>query len=163
MGIRAATEADQQAILAIYNDAVANTTATFDLVPRSLDEQQAWFAEHVPPHPAIVWAEAGEVLGWGSISSYASRPAYRFTGEVSVYVAPGARRRGIGEALLRELVVLGGRHGLHLLLGRITEENEPSVRLAEKTGFVRAGLLEEVGFKFDRWLNVTIYQKRCAL
>jgi L-amino acid N-acyltransferase YncA len=163
MSIRAATEADQQTILAIYNDAVVNTTATFDLEPRTLEEQQAWFAEHIPPYPAIVWAEEGEVLGWASIGPYASRPAYRFTGEVSVYVAPGARRRGIGEALLRELVALGGTHGLHLLLGRITEENEPSVRLAEKTGFVRAGLLEEVGFKFDRWLNVTIYQKRCDL
>jgi L-amino acid N-acyltransferase YncA len=101
------------------------------------------------------------VLGWGSTSAYATRPAYRFTGEVSVYVAAGARRRGIGESLLRELIARGGKDGLHLLLGRITEENLPSIRLAAKTGFVHAGLLEEVGFKFDRWLNVAIYQKRC--
>jgi L-amino acid N-acyltransferase len=161
MNMRAATEADQEALRAIYNDAVMNTTATFDLQPRSLEDQLAWFAEHLPPHPVIVWEEGGKVLGWGSISAYASRPAYRFTGEVSVYVAATARRKGIGEALLRELTKLGDRHGLHVLLGRITEENLASLRLAEKVGYVRVGLLEEVGFKFDRWLNVAIYEKRC--
>jgi L-amino acid N-acyltransferase YncA len=161
MSIRTATEADQETIREIYNDAVINTTATFDLEPRSREDQRAWFAEHVPPHPVIVWEGGGRILGWGSTSAYATRPAYRFTGEVSVYVAAGARRRGIGEALLRELMALGGKNGLHLLVGRITEENAASVRLAEKTGFVPAGLLEEVGFKFDRWLNVALYQKRC--
>lgn len=161
MGIRAATEADLETILEIYNEAVVKTTATFDIEPRSLEQQRVWFADHIPPHRAIVWQEAGAVLGWGSTSPYASRPAYRFSGEVSVYVVADARRRGIGETLLRELVALGGRDGLHTLLGRITEENEPSLRLAEKTGFVRVGLLEEVGFKFDRWLNVAIYQRRC--
>jgi L-amino acid N-acyltransferase len=161
MSIRTATEADQEAVLEIYNDAVMNTTATFDLEPRSFEAQLVWFAEHVPPHPVIVWEESGRVLGWGSINTYASRPAYRFTGEVSVYVAATARRQGIGEALLRELTALGDSHGLHVLLGRITEENLPSIRLAEKVGYVRVGLLEEVGFKFGRWLNVAIYQRRC--
>lgn len=162
MGIRGATETDLEEMLEIYNDAVVTTTATFDLTPRSMEKQVAWLAEHVPPYPAIVWAEEGRMLGWGSISPYAPRPAYRFAGEVSVYVETGARRRGVGEALLRELVALGGRHGLHTLVGLITEENEASTRLAEKTGFHRVGLLEEVGFKFGRRLNVAVYQKRCG-
>jgi L-amino acid N-acyltransferase YncA len=161
MSIRAATEADLDTILDIYNDAVVHTTATFDLEPRSIEDQRDWLAEHVPTHPAIVWDECGRVLGWGSISAFASRPAYRFTGEVSVYVAGDARRRGIGEALLRELVSLGSQNRLRTLVSRITEENEASVHLAEKTGFARVGLLEDAGFKFDRWLNVAIYQKRC--
>lgn len=161
MSIRTATDTDQETIREIYNEAVVNTTATFDLETRSLKDQHAWFAEHIPPHPVIVFEEGGTVLGWGSISAYAPRPAYRFTGEASVYVAADARRRGIGETLLRELIALGGENGLHLLVARITEENAPSIRLAEKTGFVRAGLLEEVGFKFDRWLNVALYQRRC--
>jgi L-amino acid N-acyltransferase YncA len=133
LGIRGATETDLEEILDIYNDAVANTTATFDLLPRSIEKQAVWLAERVPPYPAMVWAEESRVLGWGSISPYAPRPAYRFAGEVSVYVDAGARRRGIGEALLQELVTLGGRHGLHTLVGLITEENEASTRLAEKT------------------------------
>jgi L-amino acid N-acyltransferase YncA len=162
LAIRAARESDLEAIREIYNHAVVNTTATFDLVPRTVERQAAWLAEHVPPYPAIVWEEEGRVLGWGSTSPYAPRPAYRFAGEVSVYVDAASRRRGIGEALLQELVALGGEHGLHTLVGLIVEENEASARLAEKAGFHRTGLLEEVGYKFDRWLNVAIYQLGCG-
>jgi L-amino acid N-acyltransferase YncA len=158
LNIRGAREIDLDAILAIYNHAVVNTTATFDLVPRTRDAQDAWFAAHVPPYPAIVCEDEGRVLGWGSLSPYAPRPAYRFAGEVSVYVREDARRQGVGEALLRELIALGAAHGLHPLVGHITEENEASARLAEKTGFHRVGVLEEVGFKFDRWLDVAVYQ-----
>ncbi len=160
MGIRAARESDLADILAIYNHAAVNTSATFDVTPRSPEAQEAWFLEHVPPHPAIVWEEQGRILGWASISPYASRCAYRFAGEASVYVAPDARRVGIGEGLLRELIALGAANELHTLVGLVTEENVASCRLAEKVGFRRAGMLEEVGFKFDRWLNVIIYQYR---
>ena len=160
MGTRAACESHLEAMLDIYNHAVVNTTATFDVVQRSMEAQQAWFAGHVAPHPVIVWEEKDQVLGWGSISPYAPRPAYRFSGEVSVYVREEARRHGVGEALLRELIVLGAAEGLHTLVGLIVEENEASCHLAEKTGFVRVGLLAEVGYKFDRWLNVAVYQHR---
>lgn len=162
MSIRAARESDLSAILEIYNHAVMNTTATFDLVPRTPEKQAAWLAEHVAPYPAIVWEEEGRVLGWGSISPYAPRPAYRFSGELSVYVSHEARHRGIGEALLRELVRLAAAGELHILVGLITEENVASIALAEKMGFRRVGMLEEVGFKFDRWLDVAIYQLRCG-
>ena len=158
MGIRAARESDLSEILDIYNHAVVNTTATFDVAPRSIEAQQAWFLEHVPPHPAIVWEEEGRVLGWASLSPYASRCAYRFAGEASVYVAPQGRRAGIGEGLLREVMRLGAENGLHTVVGLVTEENAASRALAEKVGFRRIGVLEEVGFKFDRWLNVIIYQ-----
>ena len=160
MGIRAARESDLADILAIYNHAVVNTTATFDVTPRSAEAQEAWLLEHVPPHPAIVWEQEGRILGWASIGPYASRCAYRFAGEGSVYVAPDARRTGIGEGLLRELIALGAANGLHTLVGLVTEENAASCRLAEKVGFRRVGTLEEVGYKFDRWLNVIVYQYR---
>jgi L-amino acid N-acyltransferase len=160
LGIRAVCESDLSEILEIYNHAVANTTATFDVTPRSVEAQQAWFLGHVPPHPAIVWEEEGRVLGWASLSPYASRCAYRFAGEASVYVAPHARRAGIGEGLLREVIRLGAENGLHTIVGLVTEENAASRALAEKAGFRQAGILEEVGYKFDRWLNVIIYQYR---
>jgi L-amino acid N-acyltransferase len=147
-------------MLAIYNHAVLNTTATFDIEPRTAEAQEAWFREHVPPHPAIVWEEEGRILGWASLSRYASRCAYRFAGEASVYVTPDARRHGVGEGLLREIVRLGGEHGLHTLVGQVTEENTASRGLAEKVGFRKVGTLEEVGYKFDRWLNVIVYQYR---
>jgi L-amino acid N-acyltransferase len=160
LGIRAASEADLPEILAIYNHAVLNTTATFDVTPRSSEAQQAWFQEHVPPHPAIVWDEEGTILGWAALSPYASRCAYRFSGEASVYVAPQARRAGVGEALLREIIRLGAENGLHTIVGLVTEENVASRALAEKVGFRQTGLLEEVGYKFDRWLDVIVYQYR---
>jgi L-amino acid N-acyltransferase len=160
VAIREARTSDLGEILAIYNHAVMNTTATFDVAPRSAEAQEAWFLEHVPPHPAIVWEEEGRILGWASISPYATRCAYRFAGEASVYVAPDAHRRGIGEALLRDIVALGAANGLHTLVGLVTEENAASRRLAEKVGFRRVGTLEEVGYKFDRWLNVIVYQYR---
>ena len=160
MGIRAARESDLLEILQIYNHAVVNTTATFDVAPRSVEAQEAWFLEHVPPHPAIVWEQEGRILGWASLSPYASRCAYRFAGEASVYVAADARRTGIGEGLLREIVRLGAENGLHTVVGLVTEENAASRALAEKVGFRWVGLLEEVGYKFDRWLNVAVYQYR---
>ena len=160
MGIRAARERDLPEILDIYNHAVVSTTATFDVTPRSVEAQQAWFLEHVPPHPAIVWEQEGRILGWASLSPYASRCAYRFAGEASVYVAPNARRVGVGEGLLREVIRLGSANGLHTIVGLVTEENAASCALAEKVGFQRVGTLEEVGYKFDRWLNVIIYQYR---
>ncbi len=112
-------------MLDIYNHAVVNTTATFDVTPRSAEAQEQWFLEHVPPHPAIVWEDEGRgrILGWASLSPYAPRCAYRFAAEASVYVAPDARRKGVGEGLLRELIRLGGENGLHTLVGQVTEEN----------------------------------------
>ena len=162
MNIRVARESDLEQILEIYNHAVVHTTATFDVTARALEAQRSWFAEHVAPHPVVVWEEGGRVLGWGSISPYAPRPAYRFAGEVSVYVGAVSRRRGIGEALVRDLVARAQAGGLHTLVALITDENEASTRLADKTGFHRTGTLEEVGFKFDRWLDVAIYQRRCS-
>jgi len=162
LGMRTARESDLEAILEIYNHAVVHSTATFDVTPRSLEAQKPWFAEHVAPYPVIVWETGGRILGYGSISPYAPRPAYRFAGEVSVYVDARSRRRGIGEALTRELVAEAEAAGLHTLVALITDENEASIRLAEKTGFHRTGKLEEVGFKFDRWLDVAIYQRRCG-
>lgn len=160
LAIRAARGSDLATILDIYNDAVVTTTATFDTVPRSIEGQVAWLEEHGHPYPVIVWEEDGRVLGWGSLSPYHTRPAYRFTAEASVYVDKDARRRGVGEALLRELVALGTGKGFHTLLDRIAEGNEASMRLAEKTGFRRTGTLEEVGSKFGRWLDVATYQYR---
>jgi L-amino acid N-acyltransferase YncA len=162
LGIRAARELDLETILEIYNHAVVYTTATFDVAPRSAEAQKTWFAEHTPPYSVIVWEEGGRVLAWGSISPYAPRPAYRFAGEISVYVEPGSRRHGLGEGLVRELLGLGTAGGFHTLVALVTDENTASIGLAGKTGFRRTGTLEEVGFKFDRWLDVAVYQYRCG-
>jgi phosphinothricin acetyltransferase len=135
-----------------------NGVATFDTVPRTLDEQLEWLHEHAHPYRAIVAEEGGEVVGWGSLSRYKTRPAYDLTVEDTVYVHQDHRRRGIGRLILQEMVSLGREQGFHVILGRITGENEASIELHRACGFFDAGREQEVGRKFDRWLDVVTMQ-----
>src|SRR5262245_22207041 len=100
--VRAAGEADQEAIRSIYNDAVLHTTATFDTSERTPEQQRQWYASHKKNHPVIVAERAGEVVGWASLSSWSDRCAYDGTVEVSVYIHPASRGQGIGRTLLEE-------------------------------------------------------------
>lgn len=157
--IREATAADQRAILDIYNEAVLRSTATFDLEPRTWEEQQRWSEEHSPPYRVLV-AVAGEtVAGWGSLSPFRPRPGYRFTAEDSVYVREDFRRRGIAAGLLERLIEAAREGGFHSIMALIDGDNEVSVRLHERFGFRHVGRFPEVGFKFGRWLDVAHMQK----
>jgi L-amino acid N-acyltransferase len=158
MGIRHATESDLEAIRAIYNHAVTWSTASFDLEPRTAEAEQAWFAEHREPYAVIVWEEGGAVAGWGSIGQAMIRAAYGVTGDLSVYVHAEHRRRGVGEAVLRELLALARVRGFHSVTGFVSGENAASAAMVEKLGFARVAWLAEIGRKFDRWLSVAIYQ-----
>ena len=102
--LREAGDADQQAILDIYNDAVLHSAATFDLEPRTWEGQQRWFQENAPPYAVFVAAVGDTVAGWGSLSRFRPRPGYRFTAEDSIYVHQDFRGRGIGAALLGLLI-----------------------------------------------------------
>src|SRR5438105_6958623 len=104
---------------AIYNLEVLESTVTFDLVPRSLDDQQAWLREHSGAHPAIVAVDDGAVVGFASLSSYRDRPAYSTTVEDSVYVSRDRQGQGIGRQLLEPLLELARQHGFHTVIARI--------------------------------------------
>jgi L-amino acid N-acyltransferase YncA len=157
--VREATAADQRAILDIYNDAVLHTTATFDLEPRTWEEQLRWFEEHGPPYRVLVAVVGETVAGWGSLSPFRPRPGYRFTAEDSVYVRADFRNRGIAAALLERLIEAARQGGFHSIMALIDGDNEVSVRLHERFGFRHVGRFTEVGFKFDRWLDVVHMQK----
>ena len=117
----------------------------------------------MPPHPVIVAEEEGRVIAWASLSPYAVAAGLPLRCRALGVCGQGRPRAGArARGLLRELMTLGRMLGLHTLVGKITEENEASIRLVEKLGFKRTGLLEEVGYKFDRWLNVALYQYRCG-
>jgi phosphinothricin acetyltransferase len=151
--------AHAEGILEIYNRAVTESTDTFDLVPRTLEQQMSWLDDHSGVHPAVVAAGSdGAVLGFGSLSPYRPRPAYSTTVEDSVYVAEGARGGGIGKALLLELIRVGRDHGFHSLIGRIVGHNEISIGLHRACGFTEVGVEREVGRKFNRWLDVVVMQ-----
>ena len=157
---RLAAPRDAEAIRAIYNLEVAETTVTFDLVPRSVEEQKVWLAEHSGGHPAIVAVdEADRVLGFASLSPFRPRPAYAPTVEDSVYVHRDGRGRGIGELLLREIVGLALDHGFHSVVARIVAGHDVSIALHEKCGFEQIGREREVGRKFGRWLDVVLMQR----
>jgi L-amino acid N-acyltransferase YncA len=151
---------DAEAIRAIYNPEVESSTVTFDLVPRTLDEQHAWIEEHSGGHPAIVAVTAdGLVVGFGSLSPYRSRPAYAPTVEDSVYVHREHRGQGIGLLLLSELVRLAGAHGFHSVIARIVGHHEQSIGLHARCGFAHVGVEREVGRKLGQWLDVVLMQR----
>ena len=161
MLIRPAGEGDLAEILAIYNDAVVNTTAIWNDDVVDLDNRRAWFvARTAQGYPVLVAEEAGRVLGYGSYGDFRPFQGYRFTVENSVYVAAEARGKGAGAALLEGLVDHASAAGKHVMIAAITAGNEASVRLHARAGFVETGRLGEVGFKFGRFLDLVLMERR---
>jgi L-amino acid N-acyltransferase YncA len=159
VAVRLARAADAEAIRAIYNVEVTESTVTFDLVPRTPADQQAWLAEHDGVHPAVVAEIHGEVVGFGSLAPYRSRPAYSTTVEDSVYVRRDRQGAGCGRAILSELVGLGTVHGFHAVMARIVGGHEASIGLHRACGFELVGVEREVGRKFGHWLDVVLMQR----
>ena len=158
--IRAATDADLPAILAIYNDAVLNTTAIWNETPVDLDNRRAWMlARAAAGFPVFVVHEAGRVLGYGSFGDFRPFEGYRVTVEHSLYVDAAARGRGFGKALLAALVDEARRLGKRAMIGGIDGANGPSVALHVKFGFVEVGRLPGVGTKFGKPLDLVLMQK----
>ena len=170
MLVRLAEHADDEAIRSIYNREVTGSTVTFDMVPRSPEDQRRWLEDHSGGHPAVVaLAPAsggrapdggeGAVVGFGSLSPYRSRPAYATTVEDSVYVQVDWRGRGVGRLVLAELTRLAGAHGFHAVMARIVGGHEASIALHRACGFELIGVEREVGRKFGRWLDVVLMQR----
>lgn len=157
--IRLATVDDAEAIRRIYNHEVEHTTHTFDLVPRSLEEQQAWLREREGALGVVVAEVGGSVVGFASLSPYRPRAAYRTSVESSVYVQEAVRGRGVGGRLMAELVELATARGFHTMVARIAGGHEASIRLHESVGFTVVGVEREVGRKFGAWLDVVVMQR----
>jgi L-amino acid N-acyltransferase len=157
--VRLAEVGDADAIRAIYNTEVRTATSTFDLVPRSLAEQERWLAARSGAFSAIVAVdEQGRLLGFGSLSPYQERAAYRTTVEDSVYVDPARQGEGIGTALLTRLVEIARSSGFHTVVARIEASGTASRALHARCGFELVGIEREVGRKFNRWLDVAVMQ-----
>ena len=157
--IRLARAADLPAINSIYNHYVLHSTCTYQEEPSTADEREAWFAGHGPLHPVTVAEVEGELVGWGSLSRFHARSAYRHTVENSVYVRHDLHRRGIGRVLLADLIerARGARH--HTIMALIDADQPASVALHRAFGFEPAAHLKEVGFKFGQWRDVVYMQR----
>lgn len=158
MDLRLGEPDDAEALRQIYNHEVVSSLVTFDLVPRTPEDQHAWMAAHGGAYPVVVGEIEGRVIGFASLSPYRPRPAYATTVEDSVYVAADARGQGVGKALLSEVVRLAGAHGFHSVIGRIVGDHTASIALHRSCGFELVGIEREVGRKFGRWLDVAVMQ-----
>ena len=160
LSVRVASVDDAEAIRGIYNPEVLESTVTFDLVPRTLEQQRSWLEARSGAHAVLVAEdETGEVVGFASLSPYKDRPAYSTTVEDSVYVRRDQQGRGIGRVLLTELLALATSHGFHSVVARVVGGHEASIRLHAALGFETVGTEREIGRKFGRWLDVVIMQK----
>jgi len=171
MRIRPALPEDAEAIRAIYNVEVVGSTNTFDMVPRTAEEQLAWLDEHKGVHPAVVavadpadaaghLGAGGEVvLGFGSLSTFRERSGYAATAENSVYVDRDHQGKGVGKALLVELLRLASAHGFHSVIARIAGHNEVSIGLHRAAGFELVGVEREIGRKHRQWIDVVELQR----
>ena len=160
MQIRDATTADLPAMLAIYNDVIATTTAIYDYTPRTLDAHDAWLKTKQEQNwPVLVADDDGAVAGYGSYGPFRPWPAYLHSVENSVYVAADRRGRGIGSVLLPAIIDHATQRGFHTMIAGIDAANEGSLRLHGKFAFRKVAQFQEVGWKFDRWLDLVFLQR----
>jgi len=161
--LRLATPADAKQIRAIYNHEVMHTTATFDLVPRSLADQQEWLATRSGAFATLVAADpddpVGEIVGFGALSPYKERAAYRTSVENSVYVRRDRHGLGVGRMLLEELLSMAELSGFHAVFARINASGAASIALHQRCGFELVGIEREVGRKFNRWHDVALMER----
>jgi L-amino acid N-acyltransferase len=157
-----ARHADQ--ILAILNQAIANSTAIYDYRPRTNAMMGRWFEEKAKGnYPVIgVEGESGELMGFASYGPFRAWPAYKYSVEHSVYVDARFRRRGLGRLLLERVIEAAQGQDYHVLVGAIDANNRESIALHERLGFTHCGTIRQVGFKFGRWLDLAFYQLTLA-
>ncbi|MBZ6077334.1 GNAT family N-acetyltransferase [Microvirga puerhi] len=160
MLVRDADVKDIDGIVAIYNDAVANTTAIWNEVTVDVANRAAWLADrHCQGYPVLVAVDdAGAILGYASFGDWRAWDGYRYTVEHSVYVRRDQRGGGIGRALLAELIDRARSMGKHVMVAGIEARNEASIRLHHKLGFESVGHLKEAGTKFGDWLDLAFLQ-----
>ena len=157
--IRPAEIQDVHGILDIVNHEILHSTVLYEYEPRTIDQQNAWYLEkQLCGWPVIVAELDGEIAGFGTYGSFRSRPAYSNTIEHSVYVHKDYRGKAIGNALMVELIRLAKKNGFHTMIAGIDSSNKGSMEFHRKFGFETIGTFKEVGFKFDKWLDVVFMQ-----
>lgn len=142
----------------IYNWAILNTTATFDIQIQTPEKRLKWFEQFGDHYPLIIADIDGEAVGYGCLTKFRDKEAYAKTAEISIYVHPDYHNQGIGKALLSEIIKKGKKWGFKTLVAGITAGNYKSIKMHEDQGFTPCGYFKDVGYKFDKWLDVWFYQ-----
>src|SRR6185436_5815003 len=159
MHIREAIEDDLPQLLSIYNDIILRTTAVYDYEPHTLEMRRQWFeTKKQQGFPVYVAEQDGKIFGFSSIGPFRAWAAYKYSVENSVYVASKARGKGIGKLLIPPLIEATKSLGLHTIIAGIEATNEASLRLHKRFGFEEVAHFKEVGWKFERWLDLKFLQ-----
>ena len=155
INVRQANENDLPAMLEIYNDIILNTTAVWHNDPHTIEMRREWYAiKKEQGYPIFIAHEDGKVAGFSTIGPFRPWTGYRFTVENSVYVAAGSRGKGIANLLMQPLIDAAKEMNLHAIVAGIEATNEASIALHNKFGFVEVAHFKEVGFKFNRWMDL---------
>ena len=159
IAVRKATETDLPQILDIYNDAILNTTAVYDYEPHTLEMRKQWFeTKQQQGFPVFVAEENNEVLGFSSFGLFRAWAGYKYSVEHSIYVKDGQRGKGIGKLLMQPLIDAAKEMKLHTIIAGIDADNKLSIDFHKQFGFEEAGHLKQIGWKFDRWLDLVFMQ-----
>lgn len=156
--IRDAVAGDAEAICRIYNPYIEQTVITFETEPVTAEAMSARIEQYSARLPWLVFEEDGALLGYAYAAKWKERSAYRHAVESSVYLAPSATGRGLGSLLYRALFHRLRALSVHAVLAGITLPNEASIALHERLGFQKVAHLREVGWKFDRWIDVGYWE-----
>ena len=157
--IRFARKEDLPDILNIYNDAITNTTAIYTYDPKELEERVQWFeAKAMADEPIWVYVKDNHVVGYATYGSFRDWPAYLYSIEHSIYVDPKYRGQGIASQLLTTLIQHAKDNNYRTIVAGIDASNEGSIQLHKKFNFTHAGTITNVGYKFERWLDLAFYQ-----
>ena len=153
-------EQQSETILALFNHAIIHSTALYEYHPRTLDDIKQWFeAKSAHKFPVIgVIDENNQLLGFASYGVFRPYPANKFTAELAIYVDQQHHGKGVATQLMTTLIERAKSQGLHTIIAAIDEQNQASIELHKKFGFIHTGTLKEVGFKFEKWLNLCFYQ-----
>ena len=153
--IRDAREQDLSAILEIYNHVILNTTSVYSEEPHTYQMRLSWYNERINNgFPVFVAEQEEQVIGFASFGHFRVWPCYRYTVENSVYVHADHRGKGVSKLLMQPLIDRAREIGMHAMIAGIDADNEVSYKLHQAFGFVEVAHFKEVGFKFDRWLDL---------
>lgn len=159
MQIRDAVHSDFDQVTAIYNEVLTHSTAIYNDRPATVDERVSWWRSRVAQgFPVIVASDDTRITGFATFGDFRAWPGYRFTVEGTVHIHADVRGQGVGTRLLKEILARASAMGKHVMIAGVDSENAASLRFLERFGFERAGHLREVGYKFDRFLDLVFLQ-----
>lgn len=157
--IRSYRHEDAQAVMEIINDFILHTSHNYDYEPKTLEQVEQLFGEKIKDgYPILVGEVDNEIAGYATFGRFRAKPGYDKTIEHSIYLNKKAQSKGLGTAMMRQLIAIAGENGYHVMIAGMDSENVGSYQFHERLGFKEVARFSEVGYKFGKWLNLVFMQ-----